>query len=562
VQEQERLTAELVVARDSAKAGERSKTEFLAMMSHELRTPLNGVIGMAGLLLDGTLDAQSRIHAKMLRDAGDHLLEMINDLLDLTKLEAGKIHFEGIGFDINGVVQGALDLVAARAHAKSLAIGSFVAPEIPRRLMGDPSRLRQVLINLLGNAVKFTARGHVLLEVMPVETGAAEVRLRFSVSDTGIGIAEKDLPHLFEVFSQLDNSTSRRFGGTGLGLAISQRLVTGMGGLIEVQSKPGVGSTFHFDLALALAEGEAEAGESDAPASVAMLQDERVLVLNGDPFSGRLLARQIESRGGKVALTNSIAQAFSLLRSPPGKSFDAVVVDQGLAHGGAGKFASQLRADPHVSDIRLILTCTSEAASEPVPADLFDARLLKPVPLDSLIDRLARPLTPGEGRRPEPGAPTKLVIPPAAQAAPSQARRLRILVAEDNQTNQAVIRAMLAKLEHSADIVSNGLHAVHAMQERSYDLVLMDVMMPELDGIGATTQIRALGGRAGRIPIIALTADVSAENHVTYRAAGIQSVLTKPITLRALAAALDSVELVMGSARPVVTPMPAAVSRR
>jgi signal transduction histidine kinase/CheY-like chemotaxis protein/L-asparagine transporter-like permease len=558
VQEQERLTAELMVARDSATAGERSKTEFLAMMSHELRTPLNGVIGLAGLLLDGSLDAQSRIHARMLRDAGDHLLDMINDLLDLTKLEAGKIQFEGIGFDINAVVQGALDLVAARAHAKSLAIGAFVAPDIPRLLTGDPSRLRQVLINLLGNAVKFTSRGYVLLEVVALHADDANVRLKFSVTDTGIGIAEKDLPHLFEVFSQLDHSTSRRFGGTGLGLAISQRLVTGMGGQIQVNSKPEAGSTFFFELTLPAGDAFAEGSAVIDDAPLRMLSGERILVLNHDPFGGKLLARQIESRGGQVALTNAIAQAFSLLRSPPGAAFDAVVLDQGLPHNGAGKFAAQLRADPHISSIRVILISTPDAASDPVGADLFDARLLKPVQPDILIERLARP--PQEA---EAATEVAAARPPApASAASAQERRLRILVAEDNQTNQAVIRAMLGKLEHSADIVSNGLHAVHAMQERTYDLILMDMMMPELDGIGATTRIRALGGRAARIPIIALTADVSAENHVAYRAAGIQSVLTKPITLRALSAALDAIELVTTYRRPMLSQKPVAAARR
>ncbi len=539
IEEQARLTAELVGARDSAKAGERSKTEFLAMMSHELRTPLNGVIGMAGLLLDGTLDPQSRMHARMLRDAGDHLLEMINDLLDLTKLEAGKIHFEEITFDINEVAQSALDLVAARAHGKSLGIGAFVSPDIPRDLVGDPSRLRQVLINLLGNAVKFTSRGHVLLEILPLQMTAAGVRVRFAVTDTGIGIAAKDLPHLFEVFSQLDNSTSRRFGGTGLGLAISQRLVTGMGGRIEAESTPDIGSTFQFELTLALAESEADLLH---PAGNAQpnLNGERILVLNADPFGGKLLARQIESRGGKVALTNAVAQAYSLIRSPPGKGFDAVVIDQSLPFGGAGKFAAQLRADPQVGGLRLILTCTSETSSEAAFADLFDARLLKPVPLDALISRLSRDCTASEAASAEPAAHHP---PPAA------GRPLRILVAEDNHTNQAVIRAMLAKLDHEVDIVGNGLAAVEAVQDRAYDLVLMDVMMPELDGVGATRRIRALGGRAGSLPVIALTADVSPENHVTYRAAGIQSVLTKPITLRALAAALDAVDLVNTYAR-------------
>jgi signal transduction histidine kinase/CheY-like chemotaxis protein len=559
IHEQERLTAELVIARDSAKAGERSKTEFLAMMSHELRTPLNGVIGLIGLLLDGNLDAQSRHYAKMMREAGDHLLDLINDLLDLTRMEAGKIHFEESDFELEAVVQAALDLVAPRAQAKSLELGAFVSPDIPRRLTGDPGRLRQVMINLLGNAVKFTAAGNVVLEVQVLTVQDGEVRLGFSVADTGIGIAAQDIPHLFEVFSQLDHSTSRRFGGTGLGLAISQRIVSGMGGTISVESTLGEGSIFRFEVSMKIAPPQMNAPEGAPPGpGSARLHDERILVLHAGDGGGSLLARQIESRGGKVQRAASTAAALALLRAEKAP-FHAILVDQGLPDAGAEKFAAQVRSLPRLAGVRLVLAGSTEFAPEKPGASHFDARLLKPVPVDTLIFHLA-----GDGTSPPqaapspatasrsagvaapgmtPSPPPQRVPKPVAQATPDPAGpSLHILVAEDNLTNQAVIRAMLGKLKHSFDIVANGLEAVDAARSNAYDLILMDVMMPELDGINATARIRKLPGPAARVPVVALTADVSASNHAAFNEACIHSILSKPVTLRALGSLLAKFE--------------------
>ncbi len=383
---QERFEEGLRQARDAAERADRAKSDFLAVITHELRTPLNGVIGMTGLLLDGKLDPQSRRYAETLREAGEHLLQLINDVLDFTKLEANRLSFEEIVFEPETVLSSATELLMPRARAKGLILEPDVAPGAQARDYGDPGRLRQVLMNLVSNAVKFTDRGEVRVTLAAEPKDDGKVVLHFAVRDTGIGIAEEHLPKLFQEFSQIDSSISRRFGGTGLGLAICRKLVRGMGGEIWAESDLGQGSTFHFTACVTLA------------------------------------------------------------------------------------------------------------------ADAEHARL---------------PVVPP---------------PPAAQD-----RSLRGLVAEDNQTHQVVIRAMVTKLGHRADIVANGLEAVDAIRQRPYALVLMDVMMPEMDGLEATRLIRALPEPLGSIPIFGLTAHAAAAEHAACLAAGMNRVITKPVTINALA---------------------------
>ena len=344
-----------------------------------------------------------------------------------------------------------------------------------------------------------------------------------------MGISEPDIPHLFQQFSQLDSSVSRRFGGTGLGLAISQRLVARMGGVIGVRSAVGKGSDFHFSITLPL--GAPLAGQP--PRVRARLAGQRVLIMHEDQTGARLLARQIESRGGHVVCCATPAEAMGMLlrETAMGHAFHACIIDHGLHAGGAEAVARQVRADARLAAVRLILVSASDfgPAADGEAARLFDARLLKPVPVDTLIFRLM-----GSSGEPGPPQATGAALGPTA----TSSGLMRILVAEDNQTNQAVIRAMLAKLGHRADIVANGLEAVDAMRERPYDLVFMDVMMPEMDGIAATHAIRKLHGAAGDVRIVALTADASAEHHAAYRECGMQAVLVKPVTLRALETAI------------------------
>ena len=388
----------LKTARDAAERADRAKSDFLAVITHELRTPLNGVIGMTGLLLDSKLDPQARRFAETLREAGEHLLQLINDVLDFTKLEANRLSYEEILLEPENVIQTALELLQHRARAKGLRLDCEIAPSVPAQLRGDPGRLRQVLMNLVSNAVKFTETGTVTVTVSAEPAAdAGWTMLNVAITDTGIGIAAEDLPKLFLEFSQIDSSISRRFGGTGLGLAICRKLVAGMGGQISAESEPGKGSTFRFSARLRTVDA----------------------------------AEQTQSARRRSALS-------------------------------------------------------AVAKSRP-------------------------------------------------------ARSMRVLVAEDNQTNQVVIRAMVSKLGHRADLVGNGLEALEAVQARPYEVVLMDVMMPEMDGIEATKRIRALPDAVSRIPIIGLTAHAAAAEHDACRQSGMERVLTKPVTIGALGDAMTEI---------------------
>jgi len=538
VRKQEALAAALMLARDAAEAGNRSKAEFLAIISHELRTPLNGVIGMAGLLLDGALDARSRRYAETLREAGDHLLQLINDVLDFSKLEADRLEFEEISFDLDSVVQGALDLMAPRAHAKSLELAGYVATDIPPILVGDPGRLRQVLMNLLSNAVKYTDEGEVSVEVHRIRSDPAAVVLEFAVTDTGIGIDHDSLPLLFREFSQVDSSISRRFGGTGLGLAISRKLVERMGGTIGVESTPGSGSKFRFTARFRPSE-HAAGRDANAPAGLAGL---RVLVVDDNETNRALFARQIGDRGGFVADIGEPREAVDALRraAAAGTPFDAALIDHAMPDLDGETLARAIRAEAGLPPIRLILATSSDVDIERRHElrGLFDAVLVKPVPPAVL----ARSLSADPANRvltSTNGAPKREPVAPGPDAA-----RIRVLVAEDNQTNQAVIRAFLEKIGVRADVVGNGVEAVAAARERPYDLILMDVMMPELDGVSATHQIRELPGESARIPIVALTANASQADHIQFEAAGMNLVLTKPISFRRLVDCLGELGLI------------------
>jgi signal transduction histidine kinase/DNA-binding response OmpR family regulator/L-asparagine transporter-like permease len=528
VRKQEKLTAELILARDAAEAGNRSKAEFLAIISHELRTPLNGVIGLAGLLLDGELDARSRRYAETLHEAGDHLLELINDLLDFSKLEASQLEFEEVVFDLDTVLLSVLDMIGPRARAKGLALTKYVSTDIPLVLMGDPGRLRQVLGNLLGNAVKFTEKGAVSIEVRCLRSSDDEALLEFAISDTGIGMAPDKLPLLFREFSQIDSSISRRFGGTGLGLAICKRLVARMGGTIRAESRLGQGSTFRFTSQFKLAKAPLESVEE----SPVRLEGRRILIVDTCEGNRNLVARQVSDSGATVVALSDPRETLARLRlaASKGAPFDAIVINRNLPDLDGSSMAREIRAEPDFAGLRLILTASGDVDFDQrvLLEGSFDAVLASPVS----ANRLVRVLCAGAFNRTAPEKTTTESLAPSDEAAIKP--KIRVLVAEDNQTNQLVIKALLEKAGVRVDLVGNGLEAVSAVSERPYDLVLMDVMMPELDGVAATRQIRALPGQQSRVPIIGLTANVSEQDHAAFKTAGMDKVLTKPIRYQQL----------------------------